>query len=169
MLVRLTLSLALAGLAGISAALPAHWYDPDELLQQVPHWKTIADEYRPPEWAVKRLGELDEEGAIRLDIYYGPWCRDSSREVPKLLVLAQQAGLGVRLMPVDRRLRLIAHPEHPRDRATQDYPMQKTPTVVLYSKGAFVGEILEKLNPNTHEAVLGLLDAPDFEEGVPLP
>ena len=85
--------------------------------------------------------ELPEDLTVWL--FFGTWCHDSQREVPRLLKLLGAAGLG------DENLRLIGldyRKREPRGRAAE-FNVRYTPTAIFIRGDVEVGRIVER--PNT--------------------
>ena len=85
--------------------------------------------------------ELPEDLTVWL--FFGTWCHDSQREVPRLLKLLEAAGLG------DENLRLIGldyRKREPRGRAAE-FNVRYTPTAIFMRGDVEVGRIVER--PNT--------------------
>lgn len=80
---------------------------------------------------------------VTVFLFFGTWCHDSQREVPRLLKLLERAGLGeedLKLIGLDYRKR------EPRGRAA-DFNVRYTPTAIFMRGDVEVGRIVER--PNT--------------------
>lgn len=80
---------------------------------------------------------------VTVFLFFGTWCHDSQREVPRLLKLLEAAGLG------DENLRLIGldyRKREPRGRASE-FNVRYTPTAIFMRGDVEVGRIVER--PNT--------------------
>lgn len=140
-------------------APPAYLLDPQKLLQVYPRYAQEYRRYTPYYKALAVL--LEEKEVVEVLAFYGIWCKDSRREIPRLLKLAdligaeQKADFYVELIPVNRKL----------ERLDQGRPVQisKTPTLVVYRGGIEVGRIEEKARPETAMAVVKMLQAADGE------
>ena len=81
--------------------------------------------------------------AVSVLLFFGTWCHDSEREVPRLLKLLETAGLS------EDKLTLIAlnyRKREPEGRATK-FNVRYTPTAIFMRDGEEVGRIVER--PNT--------------------
>jgi len=77
---------------------------------------------------------------IHFDIYFGSWCHDSEREVPKLLKLLQEnKALSYRLIALNYRK------TEPKGRA-KAANVVFTPTVIVKKAGKELGRIIERPN-----------------------
>ena len=86
---------------------------------------------------LKKLKQFDQP--VEVKVYFGQWCHDSQREVPRLLKLFKQLDqdnfkvwyYGVDIQKSD-----------PLGLAKADN-LRKTPTVIIYRQGKEIGRILE--------------------------
>lgn len=147
----LLLGLSLSGGAWAARANLDILSDPDKLFAEFPMWAQAARNYQPP---VDVVTKLNEWRGVRLDIYYGAWCRDSAREVPKLLRLAGIIGAEANLVPVDMRKR-ITEPHL----GQWELRARKTPTIEVWAEGRRQGSLVETLKPDPATALLNLLEA----------
>ncbi|WP_448211359.1 thioredoxin family protein [Colwellia sp. MEBiC06753] len=75
---------------------------------------------------------------LTLDIYFGTWCHDSQREVPRLLkALAHNQKVAVNLVALD------GHKQEPLGRE-KIADIKYTPTIVVKIDGREVGRIIER-------------------------
>ena len=87
-------------------------------------------------------------------VFFGTWCHDSEREVPRLLKLLETAGLSeekLMLIGLDYRKR------EPEGRAAQ-FDVQYTPTAIFLRQGVEVGRIVERPNTTLQEAIKQIFD-----------
>ena len=132
------------------------WFDPSLLLRAYPKYRRKYEYYRPDPKVLERLSKID--GAVEVVAFYGVWCRDSKREIPQLLKVANSLNdwidFDVLLVPVNEyRKRLDGG---------RPVAIKKTPTLVLYINGREVGRIEERARPTTEAALLRILKARKF-------
>ena len=78
--------------------------EPDAILSISPEWRTNREAYDPAEADLRVIASSPL--AARLDVYFGSWCSDSRREVPRLLrILDRSAAACRRGRPVRGRIR----------------------------------------------------------------
>ena len=84
--------------------------------------------------------EFSIEDDIKVLIFFGTWCHDSKRELPRLFKILQSYGLS------DNNLELIAVGPDKRDplNRAEDYNLLYTPTIVFLKDSKEVGRIVEK-------------------------
>lgn len=83
---------------------------------------------------------LAQQGPIELEIYFGDWCSDSQRELPKLLALVQAlpaASIRLELINLDHDKR------DPEGRAAAA-GIQRIPTVIVRRNGEELGRLIER-------------------------
>jgi len=121
--------------------LPVGDITPDELLSAYPRFRGGYEAF-----AVEPL-YLPEDVSVLM--FFGTWCHDSEREVPRLLKLLESAGLSennLSLIALDYRKR------EPKGRAAK-FNVRYTPTAVFMREGVEVGRIIERPNVSLHEDI----------------
>ncbi|WP_247741680.1 thioredoxin family protein [Endozoicomonas sp. G2_1] len=77
---------------------------------------------------------------LQIDVYFGAWCHDSQREVPRLLkALNGNSNIAINLIALDIKK------QEPQGRATQ-LGVKYTPTFVVSLAGHEIGRIVERPN-----------------------
>ncbi|NKB90426.1 MAG: DUF4440 domain-containing protein [Acidobacteria bacterium] len=100
------------------------------------------DAYSPDAAAVEGLGALDDE--TQIEVFFGTWCGDSKREVPRLMRSLDEAGF-----PRDR-VRIVALSDHPGvfkmspAGSEHAFLIHRTPTIVVHRDGDELGRIVER-------------------------
>ena len=90
--------------------------------------------------------------AVSVLLFFGTWCHDSEREVPRLVKLLETAGLNedkLTLIALDYRKR------EPEGRATK-FNVRFTPTAIFLRDGAEVGRIVERPNTSLYEDITAM-------------
>ena len=121
--------------------LPVGDITPDELLGAYPSFRGGYEAF-----AVEPL-YLPRDVSVLM--FFGTWCHDSEREVPRLLKLLEAAGLSennLSLIALDYRKR------EPKGRAAK-FNVRYTPTAVFMREGVEVGRIIERPNVSLHEDI----------------
>jgi hypothetical protein len=110
---------------------------PDAILSISEEWRANRDDYEPSEVDVRRIASL--QVSATLDIYFGSWCSDSRREVPRFLKILEQSSprrLRVRFYGLDRTKKAPA-------RLARRGAIERVPTFILMSGGREIGRIVE--------------------------
>ena len=121
--------------------LPVGDITPDELLGAYPSFRGGYEAF-----AVEPL-YLPRDVSVLM--FFGTWCHDSEREVPRLLKLLEAAGLSennLSLIALDYRKR------EPNGRAAK-FNVRYTPTAIFMRDGEEVGRIVERPNISLHEDI----------------
>lgn len=91
-----------------------------------------------------QLSEQDKEvvsswpSNISFEIYFGTWCHDSEREVPRLIkILSNNQNVAMKLYALDYQKK---EPSGKANKAQVKY----TPTIVVLKNGVEVGRIVER-------------------------
>lgn len=75
---------------------------------------------------------------LHIDIYFGSWCHDSQREVPRLLkVLAENRTVSYRLIGLD-------YDKSEPNGSAKNHDIRYTPTFVVYKDNKELGRIIER-------------------------
>lgn len=115
-------------------------------------WEKEYDAYEPSAEDLRALAAL--KGPAVLDVYFGSWCSDSRRELPRLMKILDRAsppGLRVRFFGLDRSKRKPA-------RLARRGAIERVPTLVFSAGGREIGRIVESPR-STLEHDLALLVA----------
>ena len=110
---------------------------PGTILSISEEWRKNHDAYEPSATDVQRIASLQVPAT--LDVYFGSWCSDSRREVPrflKILDLASLSRLKLRFFGLDRTKKEPA-------RLVKKGAIEKVPTFILKIDGREVGRIVE--------------------------
>src|SRR2546426_10468935 len=110
---------------------------PGTILSISEEWRKNHDDYEPSATDVQRIASLQVPAT--LDVYFGSWCSDSRREVPRFLRIldrASPARLKVRYYGIDRTKK---EPE----RLVRRGAIERVPTFILRADGREVGRIVE--------------------------
>lgn len=76
---------------------------------------------------------------IHIDVFFGTWCHDSQREVPRFLKIVEQGQLSNRLVALDYEK---SEPSGDAAKAKVKF----TPTFVVYRNNQEIGRIIERPN-----------------------
>jgi len=131
----LTVSIATASVAADGVLLGR--VKPRAILSISEESRQNRDSYQPTVTDVLRIASLKVPAT--LDVYFGSWCSDSRREVPrflKILDLAAPRGLKVRYFGLDRTKKQPA-------RLVRKGSVERVPTFILRSDGREIGRIVE--------------------------
>jgi thiol-disulfide isomerase/thioredoxin len=99
----LTLRLGFAQDGSASKEYVLGWVTPDSLCRACPEFQPIPGAYEPAERALQLLRCYDEPATVL--IFFGSWCSDSKREVPKFYATLDRAAnknFSARLFGLDR-------------------------------------------------------------------
>jgi len=75
---------------------------------------------------------------LHVDVYFGSWCHDSQREVPRFLkVVAENSTLSHRLIGLD-------YDKSEPNGSAKKHDIHYTPTFIIYQNNIEVGRIIER-------------------------
>ena len=115
------------------------WVEPAELLRGPAHlrFKERYDTVRVEENLVGMLAQLS--GGVEVLVYYGSWCSDSRREVPRFLRIMEKGafpGNRIRFYALDRTKKSP-------DGLSETYGIELVPTFLFFRGGREIGRIVE--------------------------
>ena len=124
---------------GTDTPIARGWIEPADVLRGVEHarFKERYDTVRVEENLVVMIAQLS--GGVEVLIYYGSWCSDSRREVPRFLRIMEKGGFPgnrIRFYAVDRSKRSP-------DGLTEKYGIELVPTFLFFRDGKEIGRIVE--------------------------
>ena len=100
-------------------------------------FKTTFDTVHVDEQFVEMISKI--KGDVDVTVFFGSWCKDSKRELPHFLKVADKAGISpekIKLYGVDRTKKSA-------DGLTEKYNIQLVPTIIFLKNGAEIGRITE--------------------------
>ena len=106
----------------------------DDLFSKYSIFKTGYDNYIPLEFSSLNYDD------IRVIVFFGTWCHDSKREIPKALKIFNDIGIN------DENIELIAvglDKKEPLGRAAK-LNLMYTPTLIFFKGSKEIGRIIEK-------------------------
>lgn len=112
--------------------------------------------YEPTAEVVERL--KNALGPVSIEVYFGTWCFDSRRQVPRLLRLLEAAGFD------ERRLLLVGLSDQPMEfKRSPGNPevkrlVHRTPTIIALRNGAEIGRIVETPALSLEADLLAIVD-----------
>lgn len=108
----------------------------NQILSNHGSFKTSFNRYQLSNDDVETLSQLNEP--LDIKVYFGTWCHDSKREVPRFMHLVQQSpNLNASYFALDERK------SDPQGLAKKN-DVRYTPTFIVYRNGKEIGRIIEK-------------------------
>ena len=107
-----------------------------ELFEQYPYFAKGYESFALSQTQIAKVKSLPRD--VSLDIYFGAWCHDSQREVPRLLkAMSVNSNVPVSLIALDIRK------HEPQGRAATQ-GVKYTPTIIVKRNGKELGRIIER-------------------------
>ena len=106
----------------------------EELFSKYSVFKIGYDNYVPPKLSALKYND------IRVVVFFGTWCHDSKRELPRALKIFNEMGIN------DENIELIAvglDKKEPQGRAAK-LKLMYTPTLIFFRGSQEIGRIIEK-------------------------
>ncbi len=96
-------------------------------------FEDIYQAYLPNEEETKKIKKLLKKGKYSFEIYFGTWCPDSRREVPRIYKILDEAGYSesnIKLVGVDRDKKI----PNISDEERKKLDVKRVPTLIVYNK-----------------------------------
>ena len=106
----------------------------NELFYEYPIFKKGYDNYVPLQLSTLKYDD------INVVVFFGTWCHDSKRELPKALKIFNEIGIN------DENIELVAvgiDKKEPEGRAAK-LNLMYTPTIIFFRESKEIGRIIEK-------------------------
>lgn len=141
--------LASVGCASTTSELLVGSTTTDLLFQSVDKFSNNYQAFEPTLDDRKRVKDWPRN--LHIDVYFGTWCHDSEREVPKLLKLASLSPqTNINLVALDYSK------QDPKGRAKQQ-SVKYTPTIIVYLHNKEIGRIVERPKTSITEDIEAML------------
>jgi thiol-disulfide isomerase/thioredoxin len=114
-------------------------------------FSTTYDTVRVSEEIVDLIRQV--ESGVDFTVFFGTWCEDSQRELPRFLKVADMVGISrdrIKLYGVDRSKKSS-------DGLTEKFDIEYVPTIIFLKNGAEIGRIIEKPHATIEEDMVSIL------------
>ncbi|MBN7819387.1 TlpA family protein disulfide reductase [Bowmanella yangjiangensis] len=114
-----------------------------------PDFRAEYQAYNPSRDELRKMAALRGKGVL---VFYGSWCHDSKREVPRLLKLLDESQVNpawLQLVPVDR------DKQEPTGLYKQ-YKLRYTPTIIVLDQGVETHRMVERPKRSMASDLTGL-------------
>ena len=116
-----------------------------EILKSKQHrswFNDVYNSYQPEPETIEELIHLFKNNDFHVDVYFGTWCADSQREVPKLIKLLEEGQFNFKnlnLIGLDRDKIIPGIPEEQR----KELNVFNVPTIIVYEDGKEINRFVE--------------------------
>ena len=98
--------------------------------------------YKPEKSKLKRFQKALPEDGFRFEVFFGTWCPDSQREVPRMVKIFEKTGIDKDQYDLIAVNRFKDLPEAYSDRA-DEIKLDRIPTLIYYKNGKAVNRFVE--------------------------
>ncbi len=98
--------------------------------------------YKPEKSKLDRFQEALPQGQIHFEIFFGAWCPDSQREVPRMVKIFNKTGIDEEQYDLIAVNRFKDLPEAYSERA-DEIKLDRVPTLIYYKNGKVVNRFVE--------------------------
>lgn len=102
--------------------------------------------------AVEALAKLEQTYQIK--VFFGLWCHDSEREIPRLLAALE----AVKNNNLQLSMVAVGLNKRDPDGLAQQYAVRLTPTIVIEHNGKEIGRIVERPEKSIEENILAIIN-----------
>lgn len=123
----------------------------EEVLQNCPDWKIVAESYVPNAMAIENLRALRQE--IRVEVYFGTWCSDSKTHVGEYFKIMELVGNPVFVTSFVG----LARDKEARKPYIQGKDVTRLPTFIVSVNGQEKGRIVEIPKKSVEEDLVDII------------
>ena len=124
-----------------------------KLLAQYPVFTTNYTAAKPSEESLKLISSIKKPVVFK--IFFGTWCHDSEREVPRLLKLLNQTANS----HITLELIGLNHDKEDNAGLAQHYQISRTPTLVIKHNDQEIGRVVETPNQNWAQDIIDIVNS----------
>lgn len=114
--------------------------------------------YQPKEKVVKKL-QKELEG-IHIKAFFGTWCHDSHREIPRFFKTMELAGLDFQ---VNFEMVGLTRGKKTPDNLQKGFNIKHTPTFIIYKDGKEIGRYVEQPRQSIEKDLLKILKGKPYK------
>jgi thiol-disulfide isomerase/thioredoxin len=122
----------------------------------------VYDSYNPSPEINEQLTHLFQKNHYDIEVYFGTWCEDSQREVPKLIKLLEKSQFdfkNLRLVGVDRD-KIIPNVT---DDKRESLNVFNVPTIIVYQDGKELNRFVEYAQESLEEDLLKIFSKKNYK------
>jgi len=111
--------------------------------------------YDPSLEAIEKLKSLFKKDSYAVSVYFGSWCGDSQREVPRLIKLLEASGFDMedlKLVGVDRD-KVVPNIS---DKEREFLNVTHVPTIIVYKNGDEINRFVEYAQESLEKDLLNI-------------
>lgn len=125
-----------------------------EDFKKEPYKKWFLEEYNNYQINSNILKNLNKkQKKFKVKIYFGSWCSDSRREVPRFIRIMEAANVKAKKLQFHGLDRTKKSPDYQDNK----YNIQYVPTFIFYRKGKEIGRIIETPSVTFEKDILNIL------------
>lgn len=120
------------------------------------------ESYEPTPAIVEELSSLFKKNKFKVEVYFGTWCSDSKREVPKLIKLLEHSKFNfknLKLVGVDRDKVIPGLSEEEREALN----VFNVPTIIVYQNGKEINRFVEYAQESLEKDLLKIFSKKPYK------
>lgn len=118
--------------------------------------------FKPKAETLKTLNQLFDKNNFKIDVYFGSWCSDSQRELPKLMKILEHTKFDLKnlnLIGVDRDKIVPGLSEQ----ALKKLNITNVPTIIVYKNGKEINRFVEYPQESLEEDLIKILSNQEYK------
>ncbi|NGZ89883.1 TlpA family protein disulfide reductase [Psychroflexus maritimus] len=118
--------------------------------------------YQPNEKTIEKLSQLIGEREIEVEAYFGTWCPDSRRELPRLIKLLDLSGWDtnqIKLVGVNRSKEIPNASKEEIERIQ----LKMIPTFIILENGIEINRFVEYATETMEKDILRILEDKEYK------
>lgn len=122
----------------------------------------VYSSYTPKSETIEELTHIFKKNDFQVDVYFGTWCSDSQREVPKLIKLLEESQFNFKylnLIGVDRDKIIPGITEEKQE----ELNVFNVPTIIVYQEDKEVNRFVEYAQESLEEDLLKIFSKTPYK------
>ncbi|WP_445159275.1 thioredoxin family protein [Mesohalobacter salilacus] len=120
------------------------------------------DNYKPQPETIEQLKHLFKNNNFNIEVYFGTWCSDSQREIPRLLKLLEKSGFNfnnLKLVGVDRS-KIVPNISEKKQEALN---ITNVPTIIVYQNNKEINRFVEYAQESLEKDLLKIFSKQPYK------
>jgi thiol-disulfide isomerase/thioredoxin len=136
-----------------------------DTLKETPYNSWYTDGYKtftPKSEVIEELKDYINNGSFNVEVYFGTWCSDSQREVPRLVKIFDKAKFdfnNLKLIGVDRDKVVPGISKEEREKLN----ITNVPTIIVYQNGREINRFVEFAQETLEEDLLKIFSKKPYK------
>lgn len=120
------------------------------------------ESFKPNSENIQRLNQLLNNNDFKIAVYFGSWCSDSQRELPRLIKLLEYTKFdfnNLKLVGVGRD-KIVPNAT---DEMRKELDITNVPTIIVYQDGKEINRFVEYAQESLEKDLIKILSKADYK------